>query len=151
MRPSDLLICCFVRPYAPGDTFKEWPLHVTIIPWINGDRSPEELAQALAEALTGIKPFEVVVGPEAWRNRQRRLVNLIVEPTPFTEVYEIAKKVVGQLGFRFLTKLHSPFKPHISAQKGERLHEGDTFICNAVYIIEQKGSYKEIVGKVRLS
>ena len=77
MQPGDRLICAFVEPQAPGTQFKDWFLHITIVPWFRLDMPSSQLAEALKKNYIGSQPFEVKVENEThFGYKKRKLVNL---------------------------------------------------------------------------
>jgi 2'-5' RNA ligase len=152
MLPKDRLICAFVESQAPGAQFKTWPLHITIVPWFRLSDPSAQIAAGLQEALYGAARVAVSTGAVAQfgprGNRQVRLL-LPVERLEFIE-----EKVRGYLHKKraFLldetTKKPYSFRPHVTAQNGFLLPEGMTIQVTRLYIVEQKGDYKEIVSEI---
>jgi 2'-5' RNA ligase len=152
MQPGDRLVCAFVQPLQAGDTFKQWPLHVTVVPWFRSDLSSDDLAGRLEGQLQDSEPFEVVMDGEVHFGRNK-LVNLVVQPTPFTKIEEQVRGVIKSHGAWIVdesTKAKRAFRPHVTAQKDERLQQADTFVCGQLYVVEQKGGIKQIVEVVEL-
>lgn len=153
MTPGDRLVCAFVEPQSVGMTFQRWLLHVTIVPWFRLDDSPEVIAAGLTRALQTIPPFEAEVAEQAAFGPRKRPVSLLVQPTLFTNV---EAKVRGYLHKKRAwlvdetTKKYYDFRPHVTMQGGRQLQDGDTFRCDRLYIVEQKGDYKEIMSEIIL-
>lgn len=155
MLPGDRLVCAFVEPQEVGRQFTDWLLHVTIVPWFRLPDLSAQIAAGLAKALTPIQPFEasaggmVKFGPK--KNRPARLLEL---PTPFTEIEQRVRSYFHKKRTWLVdetTKRRHEFRPHVTTQKSGELAEGQTFKVDKLYIVEQKGDYKEIVGIVGLS
>ncbi|MDB5181616.1 MAG: hypothetical protein JWP13_379 [Candidatus Saccharibacteria bacterium] len=154
MVPGDRLFCIFLEPYTANYTFKDWPLHITIVPWFRTDISAEELGMEVDESLDEVEPFMVRVGVEArFGHRGRKLVNLIDLPSPLETIEKQIRDILHAHHAWLVdetTKKHRAFRPHVTTQKSGRLHEGNTFRCDSLYIVEQKGEYKEIVSRIAL-
>lgn len=154
MQPGDRLICAFVEGMHIQETFQIWPLHVTILPWFRlADRS-DDIAHGLETALHTMHSFEAVmdeqtvIGP-----RQSRPATLIQLPTPFSEIEHRVRNYFHKKRAWLVdetTKVRREFRPHVTVQGSKDMHTGDTFICDRVYIVEQKGDYKEIVREILL-
>ncbi|HEY4161103.1 MAG TPA: 2'-5' RNA ligase family protein [Candidatus Saccharimonadales bacterium] len=154
MLSGDRLICAFVEPQAVGTQFKTWLLHVTIVPWFRLDESSEVLAEGLKRAMYGLEPFDVTTGNEAQfgphRNRPVRLL------APTEQLERVEAKVRGYLHKKraFLidetTRKPYNFRPHVTAQSGFLLPRNAKLHIGRLYIVEQKGDYKETVSEVRL-
>ncbi len=154
MVPSDRLICAFVESKSSGFTFKEWLLHVTIVPWFRLNNESRSIAQDLETKLQEIKPFAVSMGRENIRfgYQEGKLATLVRLPSPLTKIekrvrdyfYEQNAWLVDETTIR-----KRVFKPHITNQINDSLHEGDIFTCDRLYIVEQKGGFKELVDEVR--
>jgi 2'-5' RNA ligase len=152
MKPGDRLVCAFVDQLPVGTDFKEWPLHVTIVPWFRADVSSYALARGIKTALSGISPFEIRVDGEAVFGRDKT-VNLIEQPTPLNDIESQVRSVLKNHNAWLVdesTKKKRPFKPHVTAQKSARLNEGEGFLCDRLYIVEQKGDHKSIEAEIPL-
>lgn len=154
MIPGDRLFCALVENMHVGDMFTDWPLHVTIVPWFRADTTSEDLGRELSRRLTDLAPFVVsVAGETRMGHRGRRKVNLIVTPTPLQTIEKEARALLHEKSAWIVdetTRRQRPFVPHVTHQKSGRLQEGDTFVCNSVYIVEQKGDCKEIVSRIEV-
>ena len=150
MQPGDRFVGAFVRPQPIGTQFTEWPLHVTVVSWVRGSASTQELEQALAAELGDFRPFEARVGEETLFVNGTVLVNLIQVPSQFEKLLPLVKSAEDTIGLTFVSTVHPVYKFHVTVQKAERLHEGDSFQVNQLSIVEQKGGYKEVVGEVQL-
>lgn len=154
MLPGDRLICAFVEPQTVGVQFRAWLLHVTVVPWFRLDDPSDLVASGLARALTVLRPFAAVMGDEAmFGPRKNRRVRLVTQPTPFTQVEAKVRAYLHKKRALLVdetTKRPPEFRPHVTMQDGVSLKQGDAFQCNRLYIVEQKGQYKEVAGKVIL-
>lgn len=154
MVPGDRLVCAFARPATVGDTFEEWLLHVTIVPWFRSDESSAVIADALRMAVAGIVSFEVVMGPtEKFGHNRGKSVNLVQLPSPFIEIEKRVRAYFHQQQTWLTdetTRRRRDYRPHVTAQKSGRLLPGDSFLCSDIYIVEQKGDYKEIMAEIHL-
>lgn len=153
MRPGDRLVCAFIDLQAPGDQFKQWPLHVTVVPWFRVDVGSGDLADQLRETLCYLKAFQVVMGDEGSMGRDKT-VNMVSRPTPFIEIEEAVRSSLKGYSAWLVdetTKRRRDYQPHVTAQPGQRLYRGDTFMCQALYIVEQKGEHKEVVATIELA
>jgi 2'-5' RNA ligase len=154
MVPGDRLLCAFVENRKAADTFKDWPLHITIVPWFRAGVSNKQLSDELNSGLKDVHPFTVNVDGEAkFGYRGRKLVHLIETPSPLEAVEQKARELLHRHDAWIVdetTKIRRPFRPHVTSQKSGGLQGGDTFVCDALYIIEQKGDYKEIMSKINL-
>lgn len=153
MLPGDRLVCAFVEPVAARQ-FKQWPLHVTIVPWFRLSDGSSVIAAGLKLALKTIKPFEVVGdGETMFGPSKNRLVRLLAPSQPLNTA---EAKVRGYLHKKRAwlvdetTKKHYDFRPHVTAQAGSSLSKGDKFVIDRLYIVEQKGEFKEVASEVVL-
>lgn len=154
MVPGDRLVVVFVEQKQVGDTFKTWPLHITIVPWFRAETSSDELAAEICEGLADLEPFKAIVAGTAGFGRGgRKPVNLIQEPTFLSEVEQTVRNVLKRCASWLVdetTKIKRTFRPHVTHQGAEQVYEGDILMINRLYIIEQKGGYKEIAATVSL-
>ncbi len=154
MLPGDRLICALTEPRQVGFSFKDWLLHVTVVPWFRVEIDTLNLVIDLRQELAGVAPFQVVIGEENVRfgHQKSKLAAVVQSPTSFAG---IESRVRGYLRRQHAwlvdetTKSKRDFRAHITAQKSGALRRGDRFSCASLYIIEQKGVQKEIIGEVR--
>lgn len=153
MIPDDQLVCVFVEPPLQTN-FTRWPMHVTIVPWFRTPADTDDLSHELSVHLSDIKPFTAVAGEEAgFGFRGRKKVNLIELPSPFQDIEHIVRNILHGNDSWIVdetTKKKRQFLPHVTVQGTERLNKGDTFVCDNVYIVVQKGDHKEIRGIIEL-
>lgn len=152
MAPGDRLVCAFVEGQMVGLRFKRWPLHVTIVPWFRLDEASDVIVQGLERALVVIQPFELTAsGTAQFGPRGGRPASLL---SALPEIFQAEEKVRTYLHKKRAwlvdetTKKRYDFRPHVTVQGDTQLHDGDTFLCDRLYIVEQKGDYKEITNEV---
>ena len=154
MLPGDRLICAFVEPHEVHEQFKTWYLHVTVMPWFRVADATEALVPGLERALTKVAPFTAILQTTAWFGPQKNREAFIVQlPSPFTDIESKVRtffhKKRAWLVDETTTRRHA-FRPHVTVQPDSRMTIHDSFTCDRLYIVEQKGTYKEVVGMVRL-
>jgi 2'-5' RNA ligase len=154
MLPNDRLICVFMEPHDVGLQFSRWLLHVTIVPWFRLNETSEVIANGLEKSLYDIEPFEAkVVGQEMFGPRKNRPAMLIEVPTPFNNIEQKVRSYLHKKRAWLVdetTKKPRSFRPHVTVQGDKTILIGETFRIDQLYIIEQKGDFKEIAGKVLL-
>lgn len=154
MLPGDRLVCAFVEPQSIGTRFRTWLLHVTIVPWFRLDETAATIAEGLAEALTNVGPFEAIGAGEAhFGPRKNRPVRLLEPSAPLMRSEAKVRSYLHKKRAWLVdetTKRHYGFRPHVTAQDDLLLPVGTSFEIAQLYIVEQKGDYKEIVAEVRL-
>jgi 2'-5' RNA ligase len=155
MKPDDRLICLFVKDDASRVRFKEWPLHLTIVPWFRLDTPSQVLAQEITKELHGIGAFPVVMAEATqFGYKKSKSVNLVAPPSL---LFEIEKRVRATLKRHHAwlvdettKKRKRVYRPHVTAQKNDRLQAGDVFWCHKLSIVTQRGEYKEITAEIGL-
>lgn len=154
MLPGDRLICAFMGSQTVGLQFSAWLLHVTIVPWFRVDETSGVIVRNLQTELQYVVPFMAITDGEALFGPQKsRPVRLLQPVAPFRT---LEQKVRGYLHEKRAwlvdetAKRPREFAPHVTDQADARLHESDTFWCDRLYIVEQKGKLKEVVGEIRL-
>jgi 2'-5' RNA ligase len=154
MLPKDRLVCAFVEPQTVGLQFTQWLLHVTVVPWFRIGETTEVIRGGLQRALSAIKPFSVTVEGEAmFGPRKNRPVKLLRSPNGFEAIEPKVRNYLHKKSALLIdetTKRKTPFRAHITLQPGASIADGDVVTCNRLYIVEQKGDYKEIVGEISL-
>lgn len=152
MKPGDRLITALIGNHTIGEAFREWLLHVTIVPWFESSVSSEELANLLDKAYQDIQSFTVVLANEVRMGYEgKALVNLVQTPTPFSDIYSRTEQVLDSVRANRLTRGWSDaYRPHVTVQRSARLHRGDSFLVDRLYIVSQQGDFKRIEAEVPL-
>lgn len=154
MLPGDRLVCAFVEQQCAGRQFKSWLLHVTIVPWFRLDETSEHISESLKLALVTIKPFETKAGVVVMFGPQKNRPARLVKPThPFEDIEQKVRNYFHKKRAWLVdetTKKPRLFRPHVTVQGSSGLTERQTFEVNKLYIVEQKGNYKEIVAEIPL-
>lgn len=154
MKPGDRLVCVLVTKLKNGAVFTQWPLHITLVPWFRCDVSIEQLVELLSASLEEAQPFDIeVAGEAAFGYQGRKKVSLIKQPSPLEDVEQRIRHILKQHSSWIVdesTKAKRSFRPHVTFQQDERLHEGDHFLCDRLYIVEQAGEHKRVTGTLDL-
>lgn len=154
MLPGDRLVCALVEPQPVGLTFDKWLLHVTIVPWFRLPDAADVIARGFAQALKPVAPVEAIVVRQAMFGPHKNRPAVLLEPTaPFEEVEAKVRSYLHKKRAWLVdetTRRPRRFRPHVTVQGDKSLNLGDRVRCDTLYIVEQKGGYKEIVSEVRL-
>jgi 2'-5' RNA ligase len=154
MLPGDRLICGFVEPQQVGFTFKKWLLHITLVPWFRLEDDSPSITDGLERALVIIEPLKARIENTSENfGARKRPAGVITQPTPFIAIESKVRSYLHKKRAWLVdetTKQHYDFRPHVTLQPDSELRVGDAFRCDRLYIVEQKGEYKEIVSEVRL-
>jgi hypothetical protein len=153
MLPGDRLICAFVDPVSVGKTFSNWLLHVTIVPWFRLDDSSDQIARGLQTALSPIPQFQVKVGEEVRLGPKKNRPAHLVEEGLFPDIEKRIRNYLHKKQAWLVdetTKRKQQFRPHVTFQGDNHVKTGDVLVFDAVYIVEQRGSYKEVVAAIPL-
>lgn len=137
-----------------GKIFKRWPLHVTIVPWFRTEVETRDLSMELKKLLSDMPALEVNIGKTTqFGYRKDKTVALVRLPSPLTKIERMVRHMLKSYRAWLAdetTKSHRKYRPHVTDQADKRLRENEKFYCDRLYIIEQKGDYKEVVDKVKL-
>jgi hypothetical protein len=154
MQPGDRIICALLENQPVGTQFKHWFLHVTIVPWFRLGDPNQVIAEGLGRALATVAPFRAVGGqPASFRSRKNAPVRLVQLPTPFMPIEQKVRSYLHHKRAWLVdetTKVRQGFRPHVTSQGEQQLQQSDTFWCDRLYIVEQKGDYKEIMSEIVL-
>jgi 2'-5' RNA ligase len=154
MLPADRLVVVFLGPHAKGEQFRDWPLHITIVPWFRNELSAEDIARQLAAELRAIMPFVATVGESTqFGYKGRKTVELIQTPTPLVTVEKIVRRFLKSQQSWIVdetTKKRLAFRPHVTRQGEMRTQKSGQIPIESISIVEQHGGYKEVVGVVNL-
>jgi len=155
LKPGDRLVCALIETAHVGATFRDWPLHVTIVPWFRISTESENLTITLREAIGDIPAFKAKIVKENvyFGHQKNKRASLIGQPSPFTAIETRIRRLLHTYGAWIVdesTKLRREYTPHVTVQQSQGLSTGDTFWCHQLYIIEQKGGHKRIAGLVGL-
>lgn len=147
MLPGDRIICTFAKQQLLGSQFKDWPPHITIVPWFRLDISSSKLAEELKEHYVGSKPFKVSILDEAqFGYKKRKTVNLVTAPE-LMRLEGQTRRLLHQHKAWIVDeadKTRGHFRPHVTVLKTGRVNKGDSFNCDRLYIVTQHVSFKQI-------
>ncbi|HEX5744485.1 MAG TPA: 2'-5' RNA ligase family protein [Candidatus Saccharimonadales bacterium] len=154
MQPGDRLICTLVEPLGVGHRFKEWPLHVTVLPWFRLEDPSYRVAAGLARAFSGIGPFSAKAGKDVRLGPKKNRPARVLEPAgSFPELEARTRSYLHKKRAWLVdetTRTRREYLPHVTYQRGDVLGADRTIYCDRLYVIEQKGDYKEIVAEIPL-
>lgn len=150
MQPRDLLVGVFIEKFDVGDTFEEWPLHVTLVPWFRLETAKEQFIRKLKKELAPIKPFTDTAGErEIFSKREANVLDKrkwqTLHEAVLACVYNTAEPAARQ--FRFVAEA---FQPHVTVQPDGGLRAGESVEADVVYVVEQRGDYKQVVETINL-
>jgi 2'-5' RNA ligase len=151
MLPGDRLICAFVKSQPIGSIFKDWPLHITIVPWFRLDTSSPRLAEQLSEHYIGSNAFRVDVLKETqFGYKKLKVVNLVAAPELIRLEGQTRRLLHSHKAWVVdeADKTRKGFRPHVTALNTGRVHEGDSFECDRLYIVSQHGDFKQIDSQI---
>lgn len=152
MQPGDRLICCLVESLAVGDRFKEWPLHITIVPWFRLDDDSEHLAKGMSKTLTELVAFSVTATETVMFGPKHNRPAILVEPVEIlANAHNHIRSYLHQKRAWLVdetTKKRYDFRPHVTFQGEEKLTTGDEVRVSELFMVEQCGDYKEIVSEI---
>ena len=150
-KTHEYLVCLLVDDFEIGDTFTNWPLHVTVVAWFTVDDS--EYFTRLAELRSAkIPSFTAKVGER--RKMSRHTVNVVRKTDELQLLHETMMSLVKSTG-RLLTKedfYYEKYQPHITHQKNIAAEPGDELRFEHVYLIGKDihARQKTIIAKYRL-
>ena len=153
MLPDDRLICAFVSKQLAGYIFKDWPMHITIVPWFRLDINSTQLAGQLQGQYAAIDAFSVSVLDEAqFGYKKRKMINLVGAPELMRLETQTRHLLHGYKAWVVDEADNSSkdFRPHVTAQSSGRVNKGDSFSCDSLYIVTHHGDYKQIDNVVLL-
>jgi hypothetical protein len=153
MLPGDRLVCAFLQPKAVGAQFKTWFLHVTIVPWFRLGDSTEQIAQGLSKSVVKIQPFSAPVGEEVRMGPKRNRPAHLLEDSSFKQIEKQVRNYLHKKRAWIVdetTKVKWPYRPHVTFQGAYHLEADDEVYCDRLFIVEQKGEFKEVVAEIGL-
>lgn len=148
MKPGDLLVCALISPLKTGAQFKEWPLHVTLVPWFRNGLATNEIASRLGQELRTLSSFKVVMGESRrFGHNKDKDASLVELPSPLMDIEQSVRHVLKGVDSWLVdetTRVRRAYVPHVAAQKSARMRAGDECLCDRLYIVEQLGGMKRI-------
>jgi 2'-5' RNA ligase len=153
MLPGDRLICAFVKTQSVNAVFKEWPLHITIVPWFRLAKPSSKLAEELQEHYVGSRGFRVTVLNQAQFGYKKRKTVHLVAATELMKLESQTRRLLQSHKAWIVDeadKTRNGFRPHVTVLNTGNLREGSSFQCDRIYIVSQHGSFKQIDSVIRL-
>lgn len=147
MSPGDRVVVAFVEKLPKGTILKGWPLHITIIPWFRLDIASDQLAVQLKKQYVGSVTFKVEVRDEVQLGYVKQKSANVVDAPELARLEGQTRRLLHSHRAWIVDeadKTRRGFHPHVTAQPTSRLHSGDTFECDRLYIVSQHGGFKQI-------
>lgn len=151
MQPGDRLIVAFVTE-PNKKSFSSWPIHITLVPWFRVDMSSGELAKYLRAKYVNSRPFKVTaLGKAMFGYKKRKTVNL-VQSDELMKIEGQTRRALHAVKAWIVDEADKTrnFRPHVTVQGNEQLHEGTEFVCDKLYIVQQQGKFKTIEAEIEL-
>lgn len=138
---SEHLVVVPFEPLKYGDTFTDWPLHTTIVPWFPVKEGHErELDGLLTEISKRHKPIVVKVGEIAMFGSKKDVpVSIILPNRELTELHLDVFSTLEDNGFPIHQKDISGenYQAHISHQGEKRYYDGTEIEISKFALIRQ--------------
>lgn len=156
MHSGDRLVCAFTKQREVGQLFKDWPLHVTIVPWFRLGVETDHLVQDLHLVWRDEAAFDVHMGEEDthFDHQKNRMATTVALPSPFVGLEQQLRDYLHNHDAWIADELAGrrySYRPHVTVQREGRLGSGDRFRCDQLYVVEQRGGEKAVVGTIALS
>jgi 2'-5' RNA ligase len=146
--PGDKLACLLISPLESGIKFKDWPLHVTIVPWFRSRLDATTLSDEIKKGISNFSKFEFEIDDVAYFGKnQNKEVNLISSSLALNRLEQIVRQIIKANSAWIVdqtARLKHDFRPHVTVQRDQRLHKGDRIVCSRLYLIEQLGEIKQV-------
>lgn len=115
----------------------------------------ENLSTILQETVSDLTAFQATISEEnvQFGHQKDKKASLVGQPSPFAVIEQRVRSLLHTRGAWIVdesTKLRREYTPHVTVQHSRGLRVGDVFWCRQLYIIEQAGEHKTIVGSVNL-
>lgn len=153
MRPGDYLLCLFGEDFEVDHTFKAWPLHLTLVAWFRP--KDDQFEQAITQLVSRYQPLSLQATLEGqhFGHQPGKLATLVVQDPKLMDLQRTLHHYLQSAGAWLVddtTRLQRAFIPHITEQGSTTLRDGDRFVCNHVYMVEQLGGVKRIRAAIPL-
>lgn len=149
-RPNvEYVTCALIDEHNTGDTFTDWPLHITLVPWfLLNDIT--KFKNDLTDILQDDHQIQVAVDEE--RVWGPNTVNIIAYDRSLHDIHERMISLAETAGRVLVNKQYTGenYTPHITHQKSLSKQPGDLIIIKYVYVIERNSTTKQkkIIGKI---
>lgn len=156
MIPGDLLICAFINSnnIDLNLEFKEWPLHITVVPWFRLRSKIDNLNSELQKEIIKINKIDVDIGEEDYFGFNKdKLVNLISNPNKLNSIEKLVRRIVKNHAFWLVdntSKRHIKYNPHVTAQLAGRVNKTEKYNINKLYLIKHYGKNKKVIKIINL-
>lgn len=147
MIPGDRLVCLFIGD-KPKNKFTHWPLHLTLVPWFRLNLQSPELVNLLHRKLINLKPMTLTYMGRSLLGNKRNVT--MIEATPkLNQLEKIIRQTLKEAEAWLVdesTRKKRNFLPHVTDQKNISFPTNEPIICQRVFLVEQFGRYKQVVG-----
>ncbi len=143
----------FTENLEVGHTFKKWPLHLTLIAWFRLDKA--EVEQDLTSEFAMYKPIhiEAIEEGRSFGHQPGKHATVLTQDLALMTLEKTLRKYLKSRDAWLVdetTKLPRQFMPHITVQGKSKVHQGDHFVFDYVYVVKQLGDSKLIEAAIKL-
>lgn len=145
----EYILVALLSDYQPGDTFAQWPLHVTLVPWFD-PRDLSEFVAHLQNVAAKYGSIESTVGEK--RIWGPNTVNVITRVPQLQRLHLELLSLVRAHGTLLINEQYtgSNYTPHITHQKGVSAKEGSSVVLDTIYLVEKQVHVRENTIKTKI-
>ncbi len=136
---NEFVIVIMLEPVSLGREFIDWPLHITIVPWFDGNDA-KKLDGILSEATKTFPSFSVEVSKiEKFGPKKNIKVNLIKSSPELNELHWSILNVLEKNNFGIHQKeyIGNGYKAHVTHQSHGQKREGENLRINSFTLVKQ--------------
>lgn len=154
MKHQKIMLATFLEPVKLGQTFRMWPLHITLVPWIHCDDVPG-LLKELKNVCRETPKIEYTVGNTDFLGvKKNTKVSLIKHYDKLNKLHlkllNIVKNYDSHLN---RNHLGTNYLPHITHKRDAYPNKEDKHIIEKIYLIKEidkKSGLREVVDCILL-
>lgn len=145
----EYILVALLGNYQPGDTFAQWPLHVTLVPWFD-PRDLSEFVAQLQNVAAKYGSIESTVGEQ--RIWGPNTVNVITRVPQLQRLHLELLSLVRAHGTLLINEQYtgSNYTPHITHQKGVSAKKGSGVVLDTIYLVEKQVHVREKTIKAKI-
>ncbi len=137
-RKKEYIIAYLLEPLTEDTNFGRWPLHITLIPWFEIDKS-DKAKNVVRKISSSHKPFSTTVGEKALFGSDHNIeVYVVKEKQPLRTLHNALVTELKAAGANFLDikYMNDNYNPHITKKSYANVQPGYQLKISKIHLIE---------------
>jgi 2'-5' RNA ligase len=147
------LLCLFTEEVNSGQSFMNWPLHITLVPWFElKDDKLSSFLDELARVGKVIGPLKLDTRGVAYFSHDRVKVTLINNDDSLFRLHNKLLKLLDRFHVNLEASKYTAnhYRPHITHNKHGSMIPKSISVNKVHMVVKTEGNYRKIIKEINL-